>query len=173
MNIIYPFTVSFLDYLDNESIAVVVYIMGCEHKCKNCHNKQFADVDYEKSVNVNKNEFIKLIKKATEKNRTNKIVLSGGDPLYKSNINDIISIIGDLKDEYDIMIYTGYDIDYVKKNNISGFKYIKCGVYDENQKQTSFKDDDKFVFASKNQKLYDSKYNLISNNGVFNFNNKE
>ena len=70
---------------------------------------------------------------------------------------------------YNIIVYTGYNIDRVYKNNINGFKFIKCGNYDSNLKQTPHKTDDYIQFASTNQKLYDKKLNLVSENGKYYF----
>jgi anaerobic ribonucleoside-triphosphate reductase activating protein len=167
MNIFLPFQMSFLDYIDNYSHAIVVYIMGCNHNCFNCQNKEFQDINYKESINVNISEFFELLKYFSKKYRTNKVVLSGGDPLHPNNINKVKEIL--LNKEYDFTLYTGYDIEYVIKNNVFGFKFIKCGKYNEIYKKTSEKNNDFFVLASENQKIYDSNYNLISNNGILYF----
>lgn len=74
----------------------------------------------------------------------------------------------ELESEFDVMVYTGYDIEYVKEHEIKA-KFIKCGKYDEGQSQASQKTGSKFVLASKNQVLYDSEYKPLSNNGEYNF----
>ena len=166
-NIIFPLQTSFLDYADNESLAVIVYMMGCIHNCQKCQNTYFSNKNYINSVSIDDKTLLKEIKKSCNKNRTNKVVLEGGDPLYDSNFKTTQFI---LNSNFDIMIYTGYDVSYVKSKGLKGFKYIKCGKYDDSLKQLSEKNDNKMTFASKNQKLFNANLELISNNGVFYFN---
>lgn len=168
MNVILPFSMSFLDYFDNYSHAVVVYIMGCNNNCLKCQNKEFQDANYSSSVKININDFKKYLQFFSDKYRTNKVVLLGGDPLFSKNIEDVKNILLDTK--YDFAIYTGYDIEYVKRNNVKNFKFLKCGKYEEIYKQDPFKNDDFMVLGSKNQKVYNEKYELISNDGIINFN---
>ena len=52
-----------------------------------------------------------------------------------------------MSSHYDFCIYTGYDIDYVKQNDVKGYKFIKCGTFDVSQKRKSDKDDDKIIFT--------------------------
>jgi organic radical activating enzyme len=161
---------SFLDYPDNKSHSIIIYIMGCEHACSNCQNVQFQNIDYEFCNNVNVKDILELIKHFSNKFRTNKVVLSGGDPLYKKNIAEVKEIL--LDRNYNFMVYTGYNIDYVIKNNVSGFKFIKCGKYQENLKQKSEKTDDFLILASKNQKIYNENFKLVSNEGILEFKQK-
>lgn len=170
-NIVYPFTTTFIDYPDNESLALLVFITGCERDCKGCHNPEFRDFDY-KSNNikiVDVDECMKLIEKACEKHKTNKIVLTGGDPLFIMNIDFIKDLLEKLKDNYKTVIYTAYDIDYIKAIGIKYFEYVKTGEYLPELKQTGYKNDDEFVLASKNQSIYDNKYKLLSKDGILKF----
>jgi len=168
MNVILPFSMSFLDYFDNYSHATVVYIMGCNNNCLKCQNKEFQDANYTSSVKVNVSEFKKYLEYFSDKHRTNKVVLLGGDPLFSKNIEDVKEILLDVK--YNFTIYTGYDIEYAIKNNVKNFEFIKCGKYEEKYKQDSIKNDEFMILASKNQKVYNKKYELISYNGMINFN---
>lgn len=170
MNVKYPLTSSFLDYPDNENIAVVVYIMGCDKTCEGCHNPEFKNPYYridtkEMSVEV----LADAIKTYCERNQSNKVVLSGGDPLHPINISETKDLLNILSDEYDVMIYTSYDIEYVKSENVKGFSFIKCGVFIKDKYQGSEKTNEYIKFASDNQKLYDTEYNLISINGIYFF----
>lgn len=150
---------TFLDYPDNESLAVIFYMNGCEHNCLNCQNK-----DLQKSSKYSKTIINEIIDYCN-RNNTNKIVLSGGDPLYKTNIDLTNKIIDTYKDKYDICIYTGYDIEYIKKVLHFGFKFIKSGKYVEQFKQLSEKTDEYIQLASSNQNFYNNCYIQISQNG--------
>ena len=167
MNLIYPFTTSFLDYPDNSSLCISIYIMGCTNNCFNCQNPQFANHEYisENTKKLNIFEIKKEIEIFAKRAQTNKICLMGGDPLSSFNINETRNLLIMLK-EFSVCIYTGHTIDYVKKTNISNFKYLKCGSYIEELKQMPQKDNDRIIFASNNQELYDSNFNLISISGI-------
>ena len=177
MNIKYPITSTFLDYPDNESLAVILYIMGCDNNCINCHNPEFQDRNYNIGT---KNESYYYIAYKIIKNcslfKTNKIVISGGDPLYKENIEDTKKLIKELNFytpycydslSFDVCLYTGKDIEYIKKLDLPKVKFIKCGKYIEELKQKVIKNDEYMQFASMNQELYDSDYNLLTKNSRY------
>lgn len=160
---------SFLDYPDNESIAICVVMMGCDNGCMGCQSPLFANPLYEiGTIEVSVADVVKMIENACKKSETNKVVLSGGDVLSKYNIDFTKELLSKLS-EYDVCIYTGHDIDYVKENGVSGFKYIKCGKFMLDKQQKSFKDDNQIQFASSNQILYNDNYEPLSKNGIYKF----
>lgn len=170
VRILQPFQASWIDYPDNESIAIPVCLMGCDNGCPKCQNPEFQNPNYsELTEELTVDELIEHLKVFAHRNRTNKIVLSGGDPLAPCNIEYTKDFLQ--KAKFDICIYTGHSIDYVKEHNIKGFKFIKCGKFDYSKFRESSKDDEKMVFASPNQELYDQNYNLLSKDGVYYFNN--
>lgn len=161
---------SFIDYPDNSSLCLCVVMMGCSHHCKGCQNPLFQNPEYSNGTRVvSVEELVKELKDKCSRSDTNKITLSGGDPLFQANIEFTKELLNQLEG-YDVCIYTGFDIDYVKENNVKGFKFIKCGKYIQEQHRQSDKDDDKIIFASPNQKLYNSEYKLLSNDGIYKFN---
>ncbi len=170
MNVKYPFTSTFLDYPDNESIAVLVYFMGCEQNCKGCHNPDFKNVDYNIGTkNLSEDSIIEEIEIQCKRNLTNKVVLSGGDPLHPANINGVKNILDKIGMKYDFCLYTSYEKCYIIESKISGFSFVKSGIFIEDLYQEPDKTDENIKFASKNQKLYDADLNLISENGIYFF----
>lgn len=170
VKILNTITPTFLDYPDNESIALCVCFMGCEHHCLNCHNPLFQNPDHnEGTMSITVDELFIKLQELAKRNRTNKIVLSGGDPLAPYNIKYTKELLKLSANIFDICIYTGYNIQYIIDNDINGFKFVKCGRYCEDLKQTSQKDDDKMVFASTNQAIYGSNCKLLSENGIYRF----
>lgn len=170
ISILKKITPSFIDYPDNDSLCLCVCVMGCDHNCTGCQNPQFKDHELSNEF-IERHSVQSLYEKISilaERNKTNKIVFTGGDPLSSKNINFISEFIK--FKQFDFCIYTGHTIDYVIKNNVTGFKYIKCGTFNHLDKRPPKKDDDKMIFASSNQNLYDENYNLISENGIFYFN---
>lgn len=162
------FETTFLDYPSPDDMAVIVFLSGCTHNCPGCQNitLQKAGKHTEEEIG----QIIAHIAELCERNGTNKVVLSGGDPLSPSNINVTKQVCYYLGETFDICIYTGYSVDEVKEMGITGFKYIKCGKFDNKHLQKSEKTDDYIQFVNKTQNLYDSNYQQLSYEGRFNFN---
>lgn len=157
---------TWLDYPSPEDNAVIIYMTGCDHKCPGCHSPLL-----QKALPYDEDEETMLLRIKTYAHRadTNKLVFLGGDPLYKNNLELTTYLVNNLKDEFDICIFTGYDIEYVKKLNIDGVKYWKCGTYDQTKSRQSKKTDKEYVLASPNQDFYDGNYNKLSENGILTF----
>lgn len=167
-----PLASTFLDYPSPSKNAVSVYIMGCGHKCKGCFNPLFADIDYsDNTMLITPDKLYENIVDKCKRNKTNRIVFLGGDPLYSTNALFLIELLKKLKDNYETCIYTGYTVEEVKKilpSNIY-FTYLKCGKYELDKKQVSSKNDKYIQFSSSNQELYDSNYIQLSKKGKFIF----
>lgn len=162
---------TFIDYPDPDNWAVIFYFSGCSHGCKNCHNIQLKNRGVGKLYNVD--EFNELVKYETEKNKTKNVVFSGGDPLFKENLEFVKEFLIKYGSLYNICIYTGHNIEYVKENNVKGFQFIKCGTFDENNKLKSGMTDEYFQLASPNQNFYNDKYEQLSENGKMMFERNE
>lgn len=167
--ILQPIQSTWLDYPDNESLVIIVCIMGCDNGCFMCQNPDFQNPYYLNSTKeYTVDSFIKEIEYLCERNKTNKLVMSGGDPLAPCNIDFTKEFLS--KTSLEVCVYTGHSIEYVKEHQIKGFKFIKCGKFDYRKLRESYKTDELIQFASPNQKLYDSDYNLLSENGIYKFN---
>ena len=166
--ILQPITSTWLDYPNKDDCCLVVVMMGCDNDCPFCQNPDFQNPNYDNETkDYDVDSLIEELKMLCERHRTNKIVLSGGDPLSCFNIKFTKEFLE--KSPFDVCIYTGHTIDYVKLHKVSGFKYLKCGMYLKNDSQVSEKTDTYMQFASKNQKLFDSNYCCLSQNGLYYF----
>lgn len=172
---------TFLDYPDDSSLAVIVFFEGCFWNCKDCQNKTLQKQNPEHKYHVI--DAATIILDSLKRSKTNKLVLSGGDPFYNSNcairLIDYLSSRG-----IDICVYTGYSIDqilslyekYEIANQVGMHKplWIKCGVFREDLKDPNMgKFADKFVLASTNQAFFKlnekGEYVQMSNKNVLNY----
>lgn len=169
-NLVNEFKGSFLDYPSKDGMCLSLYFTGCLGICPGCHNKELQDPNFGAEFSISK--LINIIPYEAERLRTNKITLLGGDPLYPKNLEFVKELLIRLGNEFDFCVYTGYDLAYVKLNNVKNFKYLKTGLYNEYFKQESVKTDDYFQLASSNQEIYDRDFNLLSTNGRMIFNTK-
>jgi organic radical activating enzyme len=169
---IFPFTYTWLDYPDNFSYSLSIFCIGCDNDCNGCQTPKLRNHDLEDDFNIKLfdiEEFEREIEKGIIKTRSDKICFIGGDFLSSRNINFTKEFLQRNRAKYEVCIYTGHDINYVKKNEVNGFAFIKCNKFDIDKKQESIKTDDLIQLASSNQELYDSEYNLLSKNGIYYF----
>jgi len=171
MKIIYPFGYTFLDYPSDDGAALLVQCIGCSHNCKDCSSPLLQDFNYiANNVHTFSHEVISTqIIQAVNEMPYNQIVFLGGEPLHPENIEETKLILEKIK-HLDVALYTGYSLEYVERNEVTGFTFLKCGCYDSDLRVLSEKTDEYIQFASTNQRLYDSNYNLISDNGRYYFN---
>lgn len=158
--------ISWIDYPDDESVAIVWYFTGCGHNCPNCHNADLQLVKAPGSIEFTLEKFWAATEYYCKKNKTNKVVLEGGDPLFPANIEFTKDILNSNR-VYDICVYTGYDIVETIEKGIKNYSFIKTGKYVEQLKQTSEKTNEFMSFASTNQTLFDKDLRQLSKNGKY------
>lgn len=102
------------DMLNGDGLRAVLWLSGCEHACKGCHNPITWDenggIEFD---NTARNELFDLL----EKDYISGVTLSGGDPLHPANINEVGLLINEIKEtfpEKSIWLYTGYKWDDIK-----------------------------------------------------------
>ena len=99
--------------LNGSGLRVVLYLSGCNHYCKGCHNPQTHDENSGFKFDISAKE---EIFKELSKDYIQGLTLTGGDPLHENNINDVLNLINEVRLLYPkktIWIYTGYTVDYI------------------------------------------------------------
>jgi len=166
------FNTSWNDYPSSDvDMSIVIYFKGCSFACEGCHNKQLwafenADWTFE--------DLCKKIDITLEHIRSNKLVIVGGEPFGSDNNILYLQKILDYANEknYDVCVYTGYELDKIR-DKVTGYKFIKCGLYEHNNlKDNQGHHTNEFVLASKNQKVYNHKHELLTKDGVLTFKKK-
>ena len=110
------------DMLNGDGLRVVLWVSGCNHHCKNCHNQ----------ITWNENEGLtfdesaeKEIYQELEQEYIDGVTFSGGDPLFPGNRDAITSLAQKIKNRFPlktIWCYTGYLWEEVKELEV--MKYI-------------------------------------------------
>lgn len=95
--------------LNGEGLRVVLWVAGCEHKCKGCHNQMTWDINggLEFDDAAKREIFDEL-----EHDYISGITFSGGDPLHTENRNEVGRLICEIREKYpqkSIWVYTGYE----------------------------------------------------------------
>lgn len=144
------------DMLNGDGLRAVLWLSGCEHACKGCHNPITWDVNGGIEFdNTARNELFDLL----EKDYISGVTLSGGDPLHPANINEVSLLINEIKEtfpEKSIWLYTGYKWDDIKM-----FSFIKnIDVLVDEEFVQELKDEKLHWKGSSNQNVIDVKRSL-------------
>ncbi len=95
------------DMLNGDGLRVVLWVAGCSHCCRECHNPVTWDpaggLPFDESAQ-------KKIFDQLDKPYISGITFSGGDPLHAANRLDVSSLMAKIKQKYPdktIWLYTG------------------------------------------------------------------
>lgn len=166
---------TFQDYPDDESQAVIVYFAGCSHGCLGCQNREEQEYNCKGSYNITPEDLDMTIETLCQRNRTNKVVFSGGDPFFEKNRQEVLELASYLENKHiNVCIYTGFPITEVKNfyegKLLTHASFFKCGKYRELQKETSWgKTNESLVLATRNQAFYNSNFEKISADNILYF----
>lgn len=144
------------DMLNGDGLRAVLWLSGCEHGCKGCHNPITWDVNGGIEFdNTARNELFDLL----EKDYISGVTFSGGDPLHPANINEVSLLIDEINEtfpEKTIWLYTGYAWDEIKM-----FPFIKnIDVLVDGEYVQALKDEKLHWKGSSNQNVIDVKKSL-------------
>ena len=102
------------DMLNGDGLRTVLWVAGCNHKCKGCHNPVTWDINGGLPFDdVAKQELFEKLSKSW----ISGVTLSGGDPLHPKNREDIGKLIHEIHDTFPnktIWLYTGFLFDDIK-----------------------------------------------------------
>lgn len=115
--------------VDGPGVRSVVFFQGCDIHCKGCQNPSSWNI--EDGISYNVEELGDLLK---QKVINKKLTLSGGEPLLQKSA--VIELIDKLPD-FDIILYTGHDLDEVPKEILQKISYIKTGAFVEELKTST------------------------------------
>ena len=171
-----------LDISNGEGVGVSLFVQGCDRHCFNCFNSETWDFNGGKEwTEKTKNKFMELI----DRPYINRISVLGGEPLAEQNLDEVLSLIKEIRisfPEKSIWLYTGYNFDLLnsKYNEykytpfaanadewltrweiISNVNVLVDGEYIDEQKDLSLK-----FRGSKNQNCIDVKQSLAQNKMV-------
>ena len=148
--------------LNGDGLRVVLWVAGCSHCCKDCHNPVTWDPNgglyFDESAKAELFEELK-------KDYVSGITFSGGDPLHIANVNDVTELSKEIREtfpEKTIWLYTGSTWEEVRRMEI--VRYLDVLV------------DGEFVFAKKdpllcwkgssNQRVIDVQRTLAAETGT-------
>lgn len=120
--------------MDNPSLCdgygyrMVLFLQGCDLRCKGCQNKSTWNISKGKKVDVEE-----LARELRAKCKNRKLTISGGEPLMQKEA--LMDLLKSLQD-FDLCLYTGYDITEVPQEILRYLKYVKYGPFVERLRTT-------------------------------------
>ncbi len=141
------------DMLNGEGLRTVLWVSGCTHQCKNCHNPITWDVagGLEFDEAAEKELFFDLTKP-----HCSGLTFSGGDPLHPLNRQEVARLIKKAREvapDKTIWLYTGYNFEEIK--DIDGINLLDVLIDGEFIEE--LKEEKLHWVGSSNQRIIDIK----------------
>ncbi|MBQ8218210.1 MAG: anaerobic ribonucleoside-triphosphate reductase activating protein [Bacilli bacterium] len=141
---------------DGEGWRTVLFVSGCHHHCKDCHNKEAwnPNAGYPFTQEVKEMLFDCIT------DQIDGLTLSGGDPLHKKNIAEVTALCKEFKDRFPnktIWLYTGNL--YRDSKDLEVMKYVDVVV--DGEFRIDLKDTTLAFRGSSNQRIIDVHTNEI------------
>lgn len=144
--------------VDGPGLRFTVFVQGCPHKCKGCHNPQTHDFSGG-TVETIENIIEKILKNPL----LDGVTFSGGEPFcHCKPLYEMAVILR--KKGLNIITYTGFTFEYLIENSdetnyyrefLSVCDYIVDGLFEEDKQSYSLK-----FKGSSNQRIIDCKKSL-------------
>lgn len=156
LNITYP------DVNNGSGCRVTLWVAGCPHHCKGCHNPESWNFKAGKEFGDNA---LRSIKNALANTYIDGLTISGGDPLSPENIEEVFALCLKLYKSglgsKNIWVYTGYNFEYLiseYRDYLTFIDVIVDGPFVEELKDVSLP-----FRGSSNQRIIDVQKSLEQN----------
>ena len=127
-------------FVNGEGARYVIFLQGCKHHCKGCHNPETWNFDGGTEIGAKE-----IAEDFRKRKLLDGITLSGGDPFFQQKA--CVELI-DLLDGVNLWIYTGFEHDEISETELSK----KADVLVVGKFVEELKCDGHF-FGSSNQKI--------------------
>lgn len=144
------------DMKNGDGLRTVLWVSGCSHHCKDCHNP----ITWDPEVGLQFDEWAEAeLMSNLSKPWIEGITFSGGDPLYPDNRPAVGTLISKIRTQFpdkNIWMYTGFlyeellNLDYLKEIDV-----LVDGPYDFSKRDVTLK-----WRGSGNQRVIDVKASL-------------
>jgi anaerobic ribonucleoside-triphosphate reductase activating protein len=139
--------------INGEGIRAVLWVAGCNHFCKGCHNTVTWDPKGGVLFDV---EARHRLLSCVGRKSCDGVTFSGGDPLYPDNREEITALAKDIKELYPnktIWLYTGFS--YEEVCDLEVMQYVDVLV--DGRFVEELKDENYKYAGSTNQRIIDVK----------------
>ena len=159
-NITYP------DQNNGDGLRVVLWLSGCSHHCQGCQNPQTWNAD--NGIKFDDVAFDELFDEL-RKDYISGITITGGDPLFKDNVDEVYSLCSFIKrilQHKTIWIYTGYTWEELQSEDDKLLILKYCDVLVDGRFEEDKKDITLKWRGSSNQRVINVQESLKQNKVV-------
>lgn len=142
------------DVNNGTGFRVTLWVAGCSHHCRGCHNPESWDYNQGKTLReVRKDLFDKL-----DKSYIQGLTLSGGDPLAQSrkSLLELYFLLRRIKKKFpnkDIWIYSGYTHEEILQDKFKKLVLSQCDVLVDGLYRYALRDTSLPFRGSSNQRI--------------------
>ena len=101
------------DMLNGDGLRTVLWVAGCTHRCRGCHNPITWDIDG--GIPFDEAAESELFEKLRP-DHISGLTFSGGDPLHPNNRSEVTRLCRRFREEFpekDVWLYTGYTFEEI------------------------------------------------------------
>ena len=138
------------DMLNGDGCRVILWVAGCNHHCKNCHNPETWDCNAGQLFDNKAKEYLF---ECLSKDYIQGLTFTGGDPLFPGNRETVTQLAKEVKEKFpnkDIWMWTGYKYEEVA--DLEVMKYVDVLIDGEYVEE--LRDIDLHWRGSSNQVIY-------------------
>lgn len=145
--------------VDGPGMRVTIFISGCYHNCKNCHNQEAQSFQFGEPLTES---IIEDIMDSIDSPMISGVTFSGGDPIYSAK--EVLELLRKIKERFpdkNIWLYTGFTWEEIDK--LGGYAKELAHAVDvvvDGQFVESLKDYSQSFRGSTNQRFIDVKQTL-------------
>lgn len=142
------------DVNNGTGFRVTLWVAGCSHHCRGCHNPESWDYNQGKTLReVRKDLFDRL-----DKSYIQGLTLSGGDPLAQSrkSLLELYFLLRRIKKKFpnkDIWIYSGYTHEEILQDKFKKLVLSQCDVLVDGLYRYALRDTSLPFRGSSNQRI--------------------
>lgn len=117
------------DINNGNGCRITLWVAGCKHHCKGCHNQWTWKFEQGRIFNLEKKEIFEELSDWLDRDYIEGLTLSGGDPLCQDEegLKEIYEIIEWFRQKYinkNIWLYTGYIKEQIYESDNKTMKKI-------------------------------------------------
>lgn len=153
--------INFESVADGDGVRVVIYVSGCKHGCKGCHNpSSHSFTAGQPFTSELQDEIISYIEKTPF---VSGVTLSGGDPVYSATeVKDFLDLLSTRIPDISVWMYTGFSYEDLLNDPERASLLMRCDVVVDGEFILEQRDMTLCYRGSRNQRIIDVKASLES-----------
>lgn len=154
------------DIINGPGVRTLLFVSGCTHKCKGCHNQESWDFEYGEPFTKKEAD---LILEYMSSPMVKGFSLLGGEPF--DNTQECIDLLKRIKEAYpekDVWVWTGYTFEHLVKHPVKKELLELCDVLVDGRYVEGLRDLSLSFRGSSNQRIINVKESLDNNEVIFN-----